>query len=284
MRDNPLFSPGDKYNRLTILSETEWRYAKRYVKCKCDCGAVGYYMLSAIKRGAIKSCGCLKKKYPTVKVGDVFNRLTIIELTKVSIASKAKVRCICGEECYVVINKLNTGHTTSCGCYHLEQTSNLNKTHGLSDHKIHGLWSGIQKRCDNPKSAKFRYYGGHPTGAVTICDEWRDFKTFFDWCMANGWEEGLEIDKDKIWEEKHGTYPGKKYSPEYCCFLTKSENCRNRTTSRFIEYNGMKKTLVEWGELYGIKAQLLSDRLFGLNMTPEVAFNKPVRNNSYKPK
>lgn len=99
----------------------------------------------------------------------------------------------------------------------------------------------------------------------------------YDWCIENGWKQGLQIDKDKLWEEKHGSFPGKEYSPEYCCFLTKSENCRNRTTSRFIEYQGEKKTLVEWGEIYGIKASLLSDRLFGLNMTPDEAFNKPVK-------
>jgi hypothetical protein len=280
-KDYPI---GEKFNKLTVIGDAESRYNQRYVEAICECGSIDTYMLSAIKRGAIKSCGCSKKKYPTVKVGDVFGRLTIIELTKVTIASKAKVRCICGKECFVVINKLNTGHTTSCGCFHNEQTGNINKTHGLSQHKLHDLWSGIKKRCRNSKCAKFRYYGGHPTGPVIICDEWfYSFEVFYEWCMANGWEEGLQIDKDKVWEEKHGSYPGKEYSPEYCCFLTKKQNCRNRTSSVFIEYKGEKKTLVEWGEIYGIKASLLSDRLFGLNLTPEVAFNKPVKGSNGYP-
>lgn len=283
MSSTPIFTPGDKYNKLTIIREVEWRHHQRYVEAKCDCGSIGEYLLSALKRGVIKTCGCSKKKYPTVKVGDVFSRLTIIEVKKTTICSKVKVKCSCGKELYVSINHLNTGHTTSCGCFHLEQTANLNKTHGLSGHKINGLWRGIKKRTRNPKCGKFRYYGGHPTGPVIMCDEWfNSFEVFYEWCMANGWEEGLEIDKDKIWEEKHGTYPGKMYSPEYCCFLTKSDNCRNRTTSRFVEYNGMKKTMVEWGEIYGIKVSLLDDRLFGLNMTPEEAFNKPVKGSKNK--
>lgn len=165
----PIFKIGDRYNNLTIVAEDEWRYRQRYVKAKCVCGSTGSYLLSALKRGAIKSCGCKKKKYPTVSVGDVFDRLTIIEIISTTIASKVKCRCICGKETFVKINMLNTGRTRSCGCLHDEIRGNVFRTHGLSNHKINALYRGIKKRCYNPKDAKFRYYGGHPTGSVTMC-------------------------------------------------------------------------------------------------------------------
>jgi hypothetical protein len=51
-----------KYNRLTLLKELEpVRYktqTKRQFLCKCDCGNEKVILLSHIKSGKIKSCGC----------------------------------------------------------------------------------------------------------------------------------------------------------------------------------------------------------------------------------
>lgn len=60
-----------KYGRLSILSEIEKKpcvlrsgrviYA-RQMRCLCECGNVKDIVLSSLRKGATKSCGCLKKE------------------------------------------------------------------------------------------------------------------------------------------------------------------------------------------------------------------------------
>jgi hypothetical protein len=57
-------SPNEKHNRLTILEEVEPvksgnRY-RRCVRCQCECGNIGTYLLYAVRNGNTKSCGCLR--------------------------------------------------------------------------------------------------------------------------------------------------------------------------------------------------------------------------------
>ena len=55
---------GDRYDRLTVISEAE-RYVlpsgqtNRAVLCRCDCGNIKKIRLLHLVRGRIKSCGCL---------------------------------------------------------------------------------------------------------------------------------------------------------------------------------------------------------------------------------
>lgn len=55
---------GEKFNRLTIIEETEPHIypsgeKRRKVICLCDCGSVKSYMINAVVGGYSKSCGCL---------------------------------------------------------------------------------------------------------------------------------------------------------------------------------------------------------------------------------
>jgi hypothetical protein len=53
-----LVNPGDKYGRLTIISEVEQiKWTRRFL-CKCDCGKEKVIRLEHLRRGAIISCGC----------------------------------------------------------------------------------------------------------------------------------------------------------------------------------------------------------------------------------
>jgi hypothetical protein len=56
---------------------------------------------------------------------------------------------------------------------------------------------------------------------VTICQEWLDNPiSFIEWALQNGWQKGLEIDKDL---KSMGL---KIYSPDTCSIITKLENTR----------------------------------------------------------
>lgn len=64
-RDYVEVAPGDKFNRLTYLSELEPQRSKqgwviRRALFQCDCGKEHAANLHAVRNGAVKSCGCFR--------------------------------------------------------------------------------------------------------------------------------------------------------------------------------------------------------------------------------
>lgn len=55
-------------------------------------------------------------------------------------------------------------------------------THGLSAHPLYDTWNGIIARCENPKSAAWKDYGGR---GIQLCPEWRDVAVFIKWIETN---------------------------------------------------------------------------------------------------
>lgn len=72
---------------------------------------------------------------------------------------------------------------------------NMRYLHGLSKHGLYRKWIEIRKRCYDPKSVSYKYYGAN---GITVCDEWRyDFKAFYDYVMLlpNAMKPGFSIDR-----------------------------------------------------------------------------------------
>lgn len=171
---------------------------------------------------------------------------------------KVLAECVCGSaKEYFLSNLVKIRHTTSCGCKKSEKCSKANRTHGISTrHPLHIIWNAMKGRCNNPKKTDFRNYGAK---GVRVCELWEnDFKAFFDWCMANGWKPGLNIDKDKI--PKLLNIPALLYSPEMCSVITSRENQNNRSDNIIVEYNGVSLTLSELARKYNVKYHLLWER------------------------
>lgn len=133
--------------------------------------------------------------------------------------------CDCGNEAVVHAGNLVKGHTKSCGCLQSEITKTRSTTHGLRKHPLYGIWKGIHERCYKEYSNSYKNYGAK---GVTVCSQWFDFKTFFNWATTNGWQKKLQIDKDII-PKKLGI-PAILYSPEMCSIVTPKTNMR--TTSK----------------------------------------------------
>ncbi len=91
-------------------------------------------------------------------------------------------------------------------------------------HPLYGVWSDMKQRCYNPKHKMYVSYGKK---GVTICKEWIDNpEVFIAWGKENGYEVGLQIDKDKKCIDGD-IYP-RLYSPETCQFVSFSENLKLR--------------------------------------------------------
>ena len=91
-----------------------------------------------------------------------------------------------------------------------------NKRHGMSGTKLYWVWWAMIQRTTNPKEIGYKNYGGR---GISVCIEWRDPSAFFLWALANGYHEGLELNRKDN---------DKNYCPEICDFVTRSRNCSNR--------------------------------------------------------
>ena len=141
--------------------------------------------------------------------------------------------------------------------------------HGLKKHPLYQVWEGMKKRCYGINSRGYKWYGAK---GVVVCDEWKhDPVAFIQWGLANGYEKGLQIDKD-ILSKSLGVFPI--YSPETCCFISKKDNLTERNKrvaklsesdiadirSRYVRGNG-KDLAKEFGVSKSRISQIINERL-----------------------
>lgn len=162
-----------------------------------------------------------------VYAGERNGRLTVIgRLGRQGYNWTYRVRCDCGVE-KDVLSAYFRHHIQCWACAHIEG-ANKRRTHGASvrgkTEKLYLAWKGMRTRCENPKAHSYKWYGAK---GVAVCDDWCDFETFRTWAHANGYKEGLSLDR-------LDTAMG--YSPSNCVYVTKSENSkRARAAYRFVK-------------------------------------------------
>lgn len=99
-------------------------------------------------------------------------------------------------------------------------------------HPLYAIWNGIKQRCYSKKRKDYKRYGGI---GVTMCDEWKhNVDLFIDWCLNNGWNKGLVIDKDIKCREL-GISPTI-YAPHTISFVTVQQNAKEANAKVVIQY------------------------------------------------
>lgn len=187
-----------------------------------------------------------------------FGRLTAIEYFGTNSALWI-CRCTCGAIKKVRSGDLKAGTVKSCGCLQVDENKSRAK-HNLCDSKLYSVWGNIKKRCYNPKSEFYSYYGGR---GIKVCDGWLEsFENFYN-DMKEGYKEGLTI--ERIDNNGH-------YCKENCRWATRKEQGQNKRNN--ILYKG--KTLAEWADIKGINYFTLKRRL-ELGWSWEKALNTPIR-------
>lgn len=185
---------------------------------------------------------------------------------------RALYECSCGAKKEINVNAVKMGKVKSCGCLQKDDIRSRSSTHGLSKHPLFRIWVDLKTRCYNKNADAYPYYGGR---GVVVCDEWKNnFKAFYDWAILNGWERGMEIDKDKIPKEKG--IPALLYGPEVCCFLTKKENCNSRRSNHPITFNGRTQNMTQWERELGFNKDNIYNRL-RRGWSEEKALSTPLR-------
>ena len=90
------------------------------------------------------------------------------------------------------------------------------KTHGMSRTNLYGVLKNMKARCNKPNTMYYHRYGGR---GIKVEPVWDKFEDFAVWSMANGYEEGLEIDRI----DNDGNY-----CPDNCRWVSKTVNAANK--------------------------------------------------------
>lgn len=152
--------------------------------------------------------------------GRRFCRLKVIKKDRTDRHGNARWYCLCDCGQYTVVRSddLRRGKTLSCGCL---RVGGMHKTHGGTYTKLFRVWCSMRARCGNPNDRCFHRYGGR---GIKVCEEWdTDFSSFKRWSEANGYEEGLTI--DRIDNDKG-------YSPDNCRWTTMKVQNNNKSNNK----------------------------------------------------
>lgn len=82
--------------------------------------------------------------------------------------------------------------------------------------RLYRVWEAMRARCNRPSCRDYPEYGGR---GIAVCAEWARFAAFAAWCLKNGYETGLTIDR----RDNDGPY-----SPSNCRLVTRSRQNQNR--------------------------------------------------------
>jgi len=127
---------------------------------------------------------------------------------------QASYNCDCGEAGQALRGNILAGYTKSCGCLQVDRAIAANTVHGMTHTVLYEKWKAMRRRCYNPNSTQYQWYGAK---GIKLCARWQDFTNFYA-DMAPSYKEDLTIDR---------LDNSKDYSLENCQWVTKSENSRN---------------------------------------------------------
>ena len=138
------------------------------------------------------------------------------------------------------------------------------KTHGMSKAKLYKVWRSMKARCQNPNDASYRIYGAR---GIAVFPAWNLFKPFLSWATANGYREGLTIERV---DNDSG------YCPTNCTWIPKAEQSSNTRRCKLITWRGQTKILKAWARTLGLPYCVIQTRLTKYGWSIDAAFTRPV--------
>ncbi len=130
---NPIDMAGQKYGRLTAISQIGHINRARIWKFRCECGQDVSALGSAVRNGTTRSCGCLRRETTAKRkavdlVGSRFDRLLVISACRDRNhhgCVRWSCACTCGKQTVATTAALTSGKKRSCGCIRREMMSAL---------------------------------------------------------------------------------------------------------------------------------------------------------------
>jgi len=231
------------YNHWTIISEVEPYTSSdgskmRKVLAKCVCGVEKDLMLSSLRTGSSKSCGCMiehKTGYHNVSVDSPIPEMSLEQMNQrelhnwkiieqVSakrnenreIIRTVRAQCKCG---YIKESVLdNVSQSKQCTkCAYEEKRNKVSEEDRALRNRISGVYGGMKDRCNNPNSKDYKNYGGR---GIRIEESFDTLDKFCEWMVSEGYTIDCKLQIDR--ENNDGNY-----SVDNCRLLSHAENNRN---------------------------------------------------------
>ena len=164
----------------------------------------------------------MSKSFRQDLTGKRFGRLTVLEFVPNDKPhSYWKCQCDCGNITAIKGKNLKSGNSASCGCLRSQMISRRMARHGFRTTRIYRIHADMKARCYNKKHRQYDDYGGR---GIKICSEWNnDFQSFYDWAMANGYDDTLTIDRIDV----NGNY-----EPSNCRWVDIYVQANNKRTTK----------------------------------------------------
>jgi len=187
--------------------------------------------------------------------GQVFGRLTVLDYDGIDRRGNArwKCQCSCGSIRYGMTANLVRGITKSCGCLVPDNNRATKTKHGNAaggylspEYKV---WQHMLSRCKNPNGPDWTIYGGR---GIKVCERWQ--KSFINFLSDMGPRPSSKYSIDRINSDGN-------YEPINCRWATIIQQARNRSSNRFIEWRGERRTISEWTEILGFPRNLIIQRI-----------------------
>lgn len=170
--------------------------------------------------------GVVVARNPLQKIGERFGRLVIISHESLRVTGKPRrvlVECDCGTRKIVYLYNIVRGSTVSCGC--------VRRPHGLAGTAAYAIWNAMISRCYDQGDKAYAKYGRR---GITVCERWRNVSSFY----ADMGDPPIGLTLDRIDNNKG-------YSLENCRWATPQQQTRNRSNTRYVEIDGVRKLLHE---------------------------------------
>lgn len=179
-------------------------------------------------------------------------------------------RCDCGTVKAIRTESLRSGSIRSCGCLAKETSAKtmrtMNTTHGMCYTPTHRSWRNMFYRCTSSSDPSYHRYGAV---GITVCARWTepDGQGFLNFRSDLG-ERPKGMTLDRIDNAKG-------YDPANCRWATPTMQMNNRSTTRFIEFNGRRQSTGQWSTETGIPFGVLTLRIKA-GWSPARALTEPV--------
>lgn len=114
---------------------------------------------------------------------------------------------------------------------------------GGKENPEHYTWRTMIARCTNPNQASYRYYGAR---GIKVCERWLVYKNFLS-------DMGLKPSPEYSLERIN---TNEDYKPSNCKWATRSEQQKNKSTTKWYTNDEFTGTLVECAKHLGISKAL----------------------------
>lgn len=146
-----------------------------------------------------------------------------------------------------------------------------------------GKWSSLyirfmnmKARCVRPSDPDYVRYGGR---GVTVCERWLHGEggiTGFE-CFL------LDMGPPTFEKASIDRIDGLKgYAPDNCRWASAKEQGNNRVTNRWVEVDGLRKTVTQWSEISGVGPKTILYRLNRGIPPAQAVFQKPSHATRFK--